>query len=109
MGTVTRSFHHLGLVTQKPVPGEMYFESLKVWGTDPSKDPNKVEWVRFAPDSPMAGTPVAREPHISWQVNDLDAALAGKKVAVGPIQVNANIRIAYFYEDGALTEYLEIK
>ena len=26
-----KSFHHIGLVTTEPKPGEMYFESLKVW------------------------------------------------------------------------------
>ena len=104
-----KKFHHVGLVTQTPVPGEMYFESLKVWGTSPDADPNRVEWVRFAPDSPLAHTPVAKMPHVSWQVDDLDQALKGKQVVVGPLQVGENIRIAYFMMDGALIEYLEIK
>lgn len=103
-----RQFHHIGLVTNEPKPGEMYFESLKVWGTDPSADPNKVEWVRFSPDSVLADTPVAKMPHTSWQVDDLDAELAGKDVVVQPLQAAENIRIAYFMMDGALIEYLEI-
>jgi hypothetical protein len=102
-------FHHVGLVAQTPMPGEMYFESLKVWGTDPAADPNRVEWVRFAPDSPLLHTPVAKMPHVSWQVDDLDKALVGKQVVVGPLQAAENIRIAYFMMDGALVEYLEIK
>lgn len=104
-----KNFHHIGLVAQQPVPGEMYFESLKVWGTNPADDPNRVEWVRFAPDSPLANTPVAKMPHVSWQVDDLDQAIQGKQLAVGPIQVSESIRIAYFFQDGALVEYLEIK
>ena len=104
-----KQFHHIGLVTQSPKPGEMYFEGLKVWGTSPDEDPNRVEWVRFAPDSPLAQTPVARMPHVSWAVDDLDRELAGKKVEVGPITVTDKIRIAYFFQDGALVEYLEVK
>jgi len=104
-----KAFHHIGLVTQTPKPGEAYFESLKVWGTNPADDPNKIEWVRFAPDSPLAKTPVAKMPHVSWAVDDLDAELKGKKVVVGPIQAAKGIRIAYFMMDGALVEYLEIK
>ncbi len=104
-----KNFHHVGLVAQSPVPGEMYFDSLKVWGTNPADDPNKIEWVRFAPDSPLASTPVAKMPHVSWQVDDLDRELAGKQVAVGPIAAAPGIRIAYFFLDGALVEYLEIK
>jgi len=104
-----RTFHHIGLVTDTEKPGEMYFDMLKVWGTNPDDDPNKVEWVRFAPDSPLADTPVAKMPHTSWAVDDLDAELEGKDVAVGPLTAAEGVRIAYFMDDGALIEYLEIK
>jgi len=107
---MTRQFHHIGLVTKTPKPGESYFERLKVWGTSPDADPtNRIEWVRFAPDSPLADTAVARMPHVSWAVDDLDAALRGEKVEVGPIEAAPGIRIAYFFKDGALIEYLEIR
>ena len=105
-----KSFHHIGLVAETQKPGEMYFESLKVWGTNPDDDPvNRIEWVRFAPDSPLADTPVARMPHVSWAVDDLEEALEGKEVVVGPLAAAENIRIAYFLDDGALIEYLEVK
>ncbi len=104
-----KEFHHIGLVTRKEVPGEIYFESLKVWGTSPEGDPNRIEWVRFAPDSPLAGTPVAKMPHVSWRVDDLERELGGRQVVVGPLEVAPGIRIAYFFQDGALIEYLEIK
>jgi hypothetical protein len=103
-----KQFHHIGLVAREPVPGETYFESLQVWGTDPTADPNRVEWVRFKPESPLASTPVAEMPHVSWQVDDLDAELEGKDVVVGPLTVAPGIRIAYFMMDGALVEYLEV-
>ena len=104
-----REFHHIGLVTQEEVPGEMYFEALKVWGTDPSADPNKIEWVRFAPDAPLADSPVAKMPHTSFAVDDLEAELEGKDVVVPITEAAPGVRIAYFMMDGALIEYLEIK
>lgn len=104
-----KSFHHIGLVTEEEKPGEMYFDSLKVWGTDPANDPNKVEWVRFKPDSPLADTPVAKMPHVSWMVDDLDKEIEGKDMVVGPLTAAEGVRIAYFMMDGALVEYLEIK
>ena len=105
-----RTFHHVGLVTETPKPGEAYFEALKVWGTNPDDDPvNRIEWVRFAPDSPLADTPVAKMPHFSWAVDDLDAELAGKDVVVGPLIAAEGVRIAYFLQDGGLIEYLEVK
>jgi hypothetical protein len=104
-----KKFHHVGLVTDKEVPGEMWFDSLKVWGTSPEGERNRIEWVRFRSDSPLADTPVAKMPHVSWQVDDLDQELAGKQVAVGPLEAAPGVRIAYFLQDGALVEYLEIK
>jgi len=104
-----RTFNHLGLVAQTEMPGETYYESLKVWDTDPQQDPNRVEWVRFAPDSPLAATPLVHMPHISFAVDDLDAELAGQTPVVGPLQVAEGVRIAYVMIDGALTEFLEIK
>jgi len=104
-----KKFHHIGLVADREVPGERYFELLKVWGTDPCTDRNRVEWVRFRPDSPLADTPVAKMPHVSWAVDDLDRELEGKEVAVGPLEAAPGVRIAYFFQDGALIEYLEAK
>ena len=104
-----KAFHYISLATATEKPGEMYFDTLKVWGTNPDDDPNKVEWVRFAPDSPLADTPVAKMPHTSWAVDDLDAELEGKDVAVGPLTAAEGVCIAYFMQDGALIEYLEIK
>jgi hypothetical protein len=102
-------FHHIGLVAQTPKPGEMHYESHKVWGTDPGDDPNRVEWIRFAPDSPFADAPVARMPHLAWAVDDLDAELKGKQVVLGPIAIDRGVRLAHFMMDGALMEYLEFR
>jgi hypothetical protein len=65
--------------------------------------------VRFSPDSPLADTPLAKMPHISFAVDNLDKQLEGKEVVVGPLSVGDNIRIAYFMSDDALIEYLEVK
>ena len=57
----------------------------------------------------MADTPVAKMPHISYAVDNLDKELEGEEVVVGPLDVVEGIRIAYFLRDGGLVEYLEAK
>ena len=104
-----KNSHHIGLVTDEEKPGMVYYDSLKVWGTSPDEDPNKVEWVRFSPESPLYDTPVAKMPHTSWMVDDLEAELAGKDIVVPPTVAAEGVRIAYFMQDGALIEYLEVK
>ncbi len=106
-------FHHIGLVTTEEKPGENYFEALKCYGTNPDDDPvNRVEWVRFTPESPLADTLVGKMSHVSYQVDDLDVALADIKpedIVIGPLQAADGVRIAYFTQAGCLVEYLEIK
>jgi hypothetical protein len=104
-----KTFHHFGLLAPAEMPGETYYESLKVWATDPQQDPNRIEWLRFAPDSPWADTPLAQMPHISFAVDDLEHALGGRTPIVGPLEVARGVRIAYLLVDGALTEDLEVK
>ena len=104
-----KTFHHLGLLAPAIMPGETYYESLKVWATDPAQDPKRIEWLRFAPDSPLAGTPLTKMPHISFAVDDLEKELENQTPIVGPLAVAAGVRVAYVMVDGALTEYLEIK
>ena len=104
-----KNFHHIGLLTDEKKPGMNYYELLKVWGTSPDDDPNKIEWVRFDADSPLIDTPVAKMPHISWLVDDLEAELDGKDIVVPPTVAAEGVRIAYFMQDGALIEYLEVK
>ena len=103
-------YHHIGLVTTEVKPGEVYYESLKVFGTNPDNDPvNRIEWLRFLPDGPLAKTAVAAESHIAYLVDNLDEALKGKAIVVPPTHAAPNIRIAYFRENGLLIEYLEVK
>jgi len=102
-----KTFNHLGLVTQTEMPGETYYDSLKVWGTDPGNDSNRVEWVRFAPDSPLVETPIARMSCISYVVDNLDEELVGQEPVVGPLDVGGGIRIVYVMINGALIECLE--
>ena len=102
-------FHHIGLIVQTEMPGETYYETLKVWATSADDDPHRVEWIRFGPDGPLADTPVAKEPHVCFTVDDLDSEIQGKDMVVAPLQVVEGLRIAYFRVNGLLFEYLEAK
>lgn len=100
-------FHHIGLLTEEPHPGEIAYPSMKLWATSPDANPNRAEWIRLAPDSPYRDTPFGRMPHVAFLVDDLDKRLAGKEVVVGPIEVVENFRVAYFMENGLLVEYMQ--
>ena len=94
-------FNHIGLITEEPKEGESYVAATKVWVTNPHEHPFKIEWLRFEPDSPVTG-PVRTEPHISWRVDDLDAAAAGLEVLLEPFDVGFAIVGFYRAADGAV-------
>jgi len=108
-----KKFHHIGLLTNEEQPKEMYFESLNVYATNPDDDPvNKIEWLRFQETGDFIGTPVSEGPHVAFLVDDLDAEIAGidaSTIVIPPKEVAPGIRISYFWQDGILVEYLEVK
>ena len=50
---------------------------------------------------------VKRVPHVAFVVDDLEAALVGKQVLIGPDSPFAGLRIAFIVHDGAPIELLQ--
>lgn len=106
---MTRKFVHFGMVTKdKNFPGLNYNEILDCYCSDPAADPNTVEWLYFPETCPLSKTPLATGGHIAYVVDDLAAAVEGKDCIVPPTEVAPGIKIAFFIEDGALTEYCQV-
>ena len=101
-------FEHIGIVTRRKKPGERFVAATRVWVTDFTKHPYRVEWLRFAPDSPVTG-PVREMPHVADRVDDIETAGQGMKVLLAPF--DAGPRLAGFYQtaDGAVVEFVKYK
>ena len=105
-----KKFHHVGLRAMDPQPNESYIPPSKCWVTNPADHPNTIEWLRYAEDSPI--DPHFQEsPHIAWEVEDLDDALAGKDLHIAPCEVGEPpfARVAFVIEDGLYVEYMQFK
>ena len=101
-----RIFHHIGLPTDEEQPGEVYVEDTKVWVTDPADHPRRVEFLRFADDSPVTG-PVRELPHMAFRVDDMETALAGEEIILAPFSPRDGLIVAFFARDGAVFEYMQ--
>ena len=101
-----RHFHHLGLPTDEKQPGETYVPATKVWVTDPLKHKYRVEFLRFEPDSPVQGV-VRNLPHVAFRVDNLDEAIAGEKVVLGPFEALPGLTVVFVERDGAVFEFME--
>jgi hypothetical protein len=103
-----RRFHHVGLRAMEPQPGEDYVPPSKCWVTDPNTAPNRVEYLRYAPDSPISEE-FMNSPHIAYAVDELEPHLEGKDVVLAPFDVDDPpfARVAFTREDGVIIEYMK--
>ncbi len=101
-------FHHFGVPTKRKIEGAAYMEGAKVHVTDPTKHPYNVEYVRFEAGNPFPKE-VQTRPHAAFMVDNLDAALADKKVIFPAVNVSPTLRIAFVLDGDAVLELMEQK
>ncbi len=99
-------YHHLGIPTTTRRAGEYYLEAADLHVYDYRHSPYGVEWIRFGPRSESPDL-VKTLPHVAFEVDDLDAALAGKDVIIPPSSPSEGVRVAFVVENGAPVELLQ--
>jgi len=102
-----RTYHHLGIPTTTPRPGERYLPHLKVHVCGFESSPYHIEWMRFDPDCPVPDL-VRSVAHVAFEVDDLDAEIAGKEVLIPPNSPSEGVRVAFIVDDGAPVEFLQL-
>jgi hypothetical protein len=101
-------FHHIGIPTDVPRPGERYLKELGMYVSGFDTSPFGVEWMRFERDSPVSEL-VRTVPHVAFEVDDLDEALVGKTLLGKPSSPSAGVRVAMILHNGMPVELLEFE
>ncbi len=101
-----RQLHHFGLPTDQVQPGETYVPATKVYVTDPMVHPQKIEFLRYEPDSPVTG-PVREMPHLAFACDNMEAEIEGAEVLLGPFEAMPGLRVIFVQKDGAVFEFME--
>ncbi len=101
-----RKYHHIGIPTETPRPGETYHPELKFFSSAYDKSPYGIEWMRFEPDAPVPGL-VRTVAHVAFVVNDLKAELAGKEILIEPNSPSEGVTVAFIIDSGAPVEFLQ--
>ena len=102
-----RRYHHLGIPTEVPRPGETYLEEYKLYVLGYDTNPYGIEWMRFEPDCPLPEL-VKTVPHVAFEVDDLDAELEGKDILIAPNSPSPGVTVAFIVDNGAPIEFLQI-
>jgi hypothetical protein len=101
-------YHHMGIPTDKPRPGEQYLEQHKMYVSGFKTSPYGIEWMRFEPDSPISEL-IRTIPHVAFEVDNLDAEIKGKEL-LGPVsEPSEGVRVAMLLDNGAPVELLEFR
>lgn len=103
----TRTFHHVGLRAMDPLPNENFVEATRVWVTDPNGHPQRIEWLRYEPDSYLDER-FKNTPHVAWVVDDIEPWMEGKEIAIAPFFVGDPpfVRVVFLWEEGMISEYM---
>lgn len=101
-------YHHLGIPTNIPRPGERHIEHLKLRVSGFETSPYGIEWIRFDPDCPVSEL-VRTVPHIAFEVDDLEDALEGQEILSLPSSPSSGVRVAMIIDNGAPIELIEFQ
>jgi cation diffusion facilitator family transporter len=103
-------YHHLGIPTDSPVPGEEHLPHLKIHVSGFSTSPFGVEWMRFDDDCQIHEI-IKCVPHIAFEVPDLDRAMEEHpfELLSPPSVPSSGVRAAMILHNGAPVELIEFR
>lgn len=101
-------YHHLGIPTTVPRPGETHLPHLKIHVSGFETSPYGIEWMRFDPDCPVSEL-IRTVPHIAFEVDDLEAAIKGRALLGGITSPSPGVRVVMIVDDGAPIELVEFR
>ena len=99
-------FHHVGVPNAKKRPNETYLAGAKLYVTDVAADPYAIEWLRFEADSPLPDV-LKKTAHLAFKVDDLEAALKGRKVLIPPFSPMEGVKAAFILHEGVPVEFMQ--
>ena len=101
-------YHHLGIPTAEPHPDEVYLPELKLYVRGFRTSPYGIEWMRFEPDCEISEL-VRTVPHLAFEVDDLEAALAEVGAEAEITTPSEGVRVAMIEDGGAPVELIEFR
>ncbi|OMH29071.1 VOC family protein [Motiliproteus sp. MSK22-1] len=99
-------FNHVGIPVTGSFDGEIDLPHLKMTVSDHKNNLYGIQWQRYWDGAPYPEL-VKTVPHVAFEVDDLDAELAGKKVIIQPNSPSEGLRVAFIEVNGAPVELME--
>ncbi len=99
-------YDHLGIPTSDEFEGEIELPHLKITVSDHENNPYGIQWQRYWEDAPYPDL-VKTVPHVAFEVEDLEEALAGENVIIEPNRPSKGVTVAFIEVNGAPVELMQ--
>lgn len=103
-----RTYHHIGIPTAVQQPEETYLERYDIYCTDDTASAFGIQWMRYGPQCDLPEL-VRTLPHVAFEVDDLEAEMAGHEILIAPNSPSAGVVVAFIKESGAPVELLQYR
>ena len=100
-----RRYHHVGIPTTARRLGERHLPEHGVFVSGYETSPYGIEWMRWEPHSPLPEL-VKTVPHVAFEVDDLEAEMAGHEVLIAPNSPSPGLTVAFIVDGGAPVELM---
>src|SRR5262245_31984195 len=100
-------YNHIGIPTTGAFLGEIDLPHLKITVSDHAANPFGIQWQRYWEGAPYPEL-VKTVPHVAFEVDDLDAAIAGCNVIIAPNSPSRGVRVAFIEVNGAPVELMQV-
>ena len=100
-------FHHMGIPTDRPQANERYSANFGMYTADVEDcGAVRVMYHRFEPGSCVPHL-MQTVPHAAFKVEDLDRAVAGATLILGPYEPLPDYRVAVIDDGGVPVEFIQ--
>lgn len=103
-------YHHMGIPTKNPIPGERYIPHLKMYVSGFETSPFGIEWMRFDEDCPISDL-TKTVPHLAFVVDNLEHALKNYNFEIisKPDSPSEGVKVAMIKHNGVPIELMEFQ
>jgi hypothetical protein len=99
-------YHHMGIPTLERRPGERYVARFRMWVSGYETSAFRIQWHRYEEGCSLHPL-IQTVAHVAFKVDDLEAAIQGREVLLGPYFPLEGFRVAFIKEGGAPVELIE--
>lgn len=98
-------FHHMGIPTEEIRPDEIYSPAASMYTSD-NPGNFRIQWHRFTPESTLHEM-IRTLPHPAFKVQNLEEAIKGEEVILGPYEPIDGYFVAMINDQGAPVELIQ--